>query len=464
MFYKKLLCFVCVCVVAAAAEADRISNRRSQSRGVDFESIIERAKSQVYPCLVSVKPIREEFTAGEKKREQILGSGVIISADGIVVTNNHVAEKAVDVKCVLFDKEQVPAKVIGLDPETDIAVLMLILPDDHEPLQYASFGDSDGVQAGQFVMALGSPYGFTRSISLGIISNTKRYIGFETIYKYNTWIQTDAAINPGNSGGPLVNTNGEVIGINTLMGGGENLGFAIPSNLVQMVVERILNDGRVIRAWTGINLQPLVDFYTDTFLDADEGVLISHVDPDSPAEEAGIQPKDLLISINGEKIDGMFVENLPAIRWRLADLPIEEPCTFLIERAVRNGSAKRMEMILTPSEKGKFEGKDFDSKRWNMTVKEISRFRDPDLFFHRKQGVYIRGIRHPGNAANAGLRRRDILLKIDDRDIGTLEDAENVYREILADEEREKKIIFELMRGGYKLWKILDYRTDYTKE
>jgi serine protease Do len=454
---------IVVCAVVSACLAGCVPGAQTRGSGVNFEEVIERAKSEVYPCLVSIKPIREEFTEGEKKREQILGSGVIISKDGLVVTNNHVAKKAVDIKCVLFDKEQVPAKTVGLDPETDLALLRLELPEEHAPLPEASFGDSENVHAGQFVMALGSPYGFTRSISLGIISNTKRYIGFETIYKYNTWLQTDAAINPGNSGGPLVDTQGKVIGINTLGAGGAGLGFSIPSNIVKVVVQRILKDDRVIRAWTGLNLQPLKDFYSDTFVDAEEGVLISHVDRESPAEEAGVQAKDILVAVNGEKIDGTYVESLPGIRWRLADLPIGKESTFAIDRR-KGAGTERIEIKLTPTEKGKFEGKDFDCKRWNMTVKEISQFRDPDLYFHKKKGVYIRGIRYPGNASNAGLKRRDIIVMIDKKKVESLQDVKKIYEGIIADEKREKKVAFELLRGGYRVWKILDYRTDYSKE
>ncbi|HUU60317.1 MAG TPA: trypsin-like peptidase domain-containing protein, partial [Phycisphaerae bacterium] len=173
------------------------------ARQIDFQGIIQNAQEKVYPALVYVKPIQETFRRGERMRAEVFGSGVIIRPEGYVVTNHHVAEKAIEINCVLGDREQVLATVVGLDPETDLALLKLQLPKNHPPLaKVASFGDSDKVEAGQFVMALGSPFGFTRSISLGIVSNTKRYIGFTTVYGYNLWLQTDAAINPGNSGGP----------------------------------------------------------------------------------------------------------------------------------------------------------------------------------------------------------------------------------------------------------------------
>jgi len=410
-----------------------------------------------------VKPIQEEYTGGEKERYQVLGSGVVISADGLVVTNNHVAEKAVQIRCVLFNKEQVPARVVGLDAETDLALLQLKLPPGHEPLPYAGFSNSEGVKAGEFVMALGSPFGFTRSISLGIVSNTKRYIGFETIYKYNTWIQTDAAINPGNSGGPLVNTQGEIIGINALdVFAADGLGFSIPSNVVQEVVKRLKKDGRVIRAWTGLKLQALKDFNSDTFVDSEFGVLIADVDESSPAEEAGVKSHDLLLEINGAKVNGTYVEDLPQIRWLLADLPLDTPSKFLLER--RDGPGEKIEISFTPSEKGKFEGADFECKQWNMTVKEISKFRDPDLYFRRPKGIYIQGIRAPGNARDADLRRKDIILSIDGKKVESLEDVKEIYSEIMEDEKREKRVRVVVLRGGYQKWIILDYKTDYTKE
>ncbi|MCD6384160.1 trypsin-like peptidase domain-containing protein, partial [Candidatus Sumerlaeota bacterium] len=168
---------------------------------INFEEVIETAKSKIFPALVFVKPIVEEYESGEKKKQRVFGSGVIISPDGYVVTNNHVVEKALEINCVLWNKKQVSANLIGRDKETDLALLKLDVKPEDLPLPYAEFADSSQVDEGQFVMALGAPFGFTRSISLGIISNTNRYLGFESIYKYNVWLQTDAAINPGNSGG-----------------------------------------------------------------------------------------------------------------------------------------------------------------------------------------------------------------------------------------------------------------------
>ena len=443
---------------------------------VDFQGIIATAKRQVYPALVYVKPIQEEFTSGERQRTEMVGSGVIISPDGYVVSNNHVAEKAIQVHCVLGDKTLVEAEVIGLDPETDLALLKL-KPRKGEPplpeqLPYARLGDSNSVEAGQFVMALGSPFGFARSISLGIISNTTRYLGFSGKYQYNLWLQTDAAINPGNSGGPLVNTRGEVIGINTLAVGGASIGFSVPSNVVADVVaklkaaaaERAEGDTKpvkVARAWMGLQLQALIDLKTTTLTDSSDGVLVQSVDRASPAEDAGLRNGDILLKVNGRDILGKYVEDLAAIRVGLSELPVDKPTEMIVRR---NG--KETPIKVTPVLKGKFEGEDFDCRRWNLTIKEITKFSNPRLFFmHPEGGVFVQGVKYPGNASEAGLRANDILLKIGKSDIKSIKDVEKAYEALVNDKKlAEKKVLLVVKRGGFPRWITLDWTKDYEEE
>jgi serine protease Do len=450
-----------VCMLGqAVCTASPDQNPQDDSRAIDFQRVIANAKSKVFPALVYVKPIREEFEWGEKQKQEVFGSGVIISPDGYVVTNNHVAEKAIEINCVLYDKRQLSAETVGLDPETDLALLRLLPENENELFPYAEFGDSDALIEGEFVMTLGSPFGFTRSISLGIVSNTRQYIGFKTLYQYNTWVQTDAAINPGNSGGPLVNTDGKVVGINTLgIFFAENMGFSIPSNVVRDIVERLKTAGQVRRSRSGVKLQALKDFYSNTFTEAETGVLIADVEENSPADRAGVRAGDILVAVNGEAVHGEYVEQLPAIRWALSDLPPEVTAELEVQR---NGNALRFPVI--PQLKGKVEGEDFDCKRWNMTVKEISKYQNPRLHFYKEKGVFIQGVRYPGNARSAGLRRNDILEEIDGREVTTLEEVKELYEEMLADEEREKKTLVEVSRNGYQHWKVLDYRKDYEEE
>ena len=468
---RTLMLVILPLLLALTAQASiPLAEQSSASPGggrLDFEQIIATAKKRVFPALVFVKPIREEFGSGEKKRAEIYGSGVIISPGGLVVTNNHVAEKAVEINCVLFNKQQVKAEIVGLDKETDLALLQLKMDPDSPDLPFAEFADSDNVSEGQFVMALGAPFGFSRSISLGIIMNAKRYLGRGSLNNFNTWIQPDARIYPGNSGGPLVNTEGKIVGINTLGISSGGFGFSIPSNVVKDIVRRLKQDGNVVRAWTGLRLQALNDFNSNTFIEGDTGVLIAGVEDDSPALLAGLQAGDVLLSVAGLEYVGKYVEQLPDLYWRLADIPPDQEITLTYQRQGQVHSTK-----FTLALKGKFEGEDFDCRRWNMTVKEISKFANPDLHFYQPKGLFVRAVRYPGNAVKAGIRRQDIILKIgesltDMKPIQTLADIKAVYNEILSKdnpEKPEKKILVEIARQGLAQLIVLDYRKDYDEE
>ena len=324
------------------SDAPRMAESAEPER-LDFQQIIETAKRRVYPALVFVKPVQEDLSEGESRRVEVLGSGVIFRADGYVVTNHHVAEKAKEIRCVLGDRRQVAAKVVGKDKATDLAVLKLDLPAG-ETLPFAELGTSDDLEEGQFVMALGSPYGFERSISLGIISNARRNLDGND-GQYNNWIQTDAAINPGNSGGPLVNTRGQVIGINTLgIRGANNLGFAIPVNVVRHVIAKLIKDGRYARVRHGLTLRALVDYTQDTVFPGDHGVMVDDVAAESPAEAAGLLKGDRILSVAGTPTDGKYLEDLPGLRMRLVDLAPSAPVEVKIER-----NAEQLAKTLTPN-------------------------------------------------------------------------------------------------------------------
>ena len=403
--------------------------------------------------MVFVKPIVEVFSSGKKQQQQVFGSGVIISPDGYVVTNNHVAEDAKSIKCVLFDKRQVTAKIIGLDKDTDLGLLKLELPKDADPLPYATFGDSDLLEEGQFVMAMGSPFGFSRSISFGIVSYTKRYLQEGP---YNLWIQTDAAINPGNSGGPLVDDTGKIIGINTLGARADNIAFSIPSNTVKEVVATLKKDGSVTRTWTGITFQALRDYSKEVIINADSGVLVASVDPRSPAKDAGIKTGDIILSCNGKETTGLYLEDLPKIRAYFAKLPINSNVNLHI---LRNEKKITIEMSLKP--KGKVKGDNFECDLWDMTVKGINKFATPNLAFFQENGVYIQGIQTIGNAQNSGFMIGDIIIEVDGQNIDSLEKVENVYKDSLKKNDAEKKILFKVLRQGLPFYIMLDYRRDF---
>ena len=319
----------CALVVTGA----RVPAAHGEGReALDFPSVIEHAKRKVFPSLVFVRPVQEDLSAGEKRRVEVFGSGVIVSPDGYVVTNHHVAEKAKEIHCVLNDRRPVEAVLVGVDQPTDLALLKLVLAPG-ETVPAAELGTSATLEEGQFVMALGAPFGFERSISLGIVSNARRHLGDRDENAFNTWIQTDAAINPGNSGGPLVDTNGAVVGIDTLgVTAGSSLGFAIPVDVVKRVVDRLRTDGHVLRSHTGLTLRPLVDYVHNTFFPGERGVIVDDVAPGSPAEKAGVAKGDRLLRAGTHETNGRYREDLPEIRWTLADLPDGRPAELEVER------------------------------------------------------------------------------------------------------------------------------------
>ncbi|MCC8180995.1 MAG: trypsin-like peptidase domain-containing protein [Planctomycetes bacterium] len=448
-FAAVLLCFGGICRGGTLPESGELA---------DFRQIIADAKRRVFPSVVFLMPITERFDAGRKEKTQVAGSGVIISSRGEVVTNWHVVDKAVEIRCLLYDGQAYSAAVVGVDKDTDLALLRLDAPDG-TVFPAATLADSSSLEEGQFVMAMGAPWGLSRSVSMGILSCVNRFLPDQG-GGYNLWLQTDASINPGNSGGPLIDTGGQVVGVNSLgflLGG--DLAFAIPANTVRHVVEKLRRDGKVRRAWTGIHLQPLKDFNRNIFYNGDRGVLVASVDPGSPADLAGIQVGDLLLAVAGQPVVGINHEDIPGINQSLAELPIGQPSAITLG----DGSAERVAM-LTPVEKGGVAGSSFDCRRWNMTVKSINEFANPMLHFFRSEGVYIQAVKYPGNAEAGGLAAGDIIIEIDGVPIPDLAACQAVYETIIADPLREKKAVFTVMRAGLKNYHIIDYAPIYGQE
>jgi serine protease Do len=440
------------------ARADDSIKPAMQARA-DFRQIVQDGKSKVFPAVVYIKVVREYNEQGEKKSQEISGSGVIISPEGEVLTNWHVVDKAENVRCLLTDGRAMTAKVLGSDKDVDLALIKLEGVHDGPTLPYASFGDSRVLKEGDFVMAMGAPWGLNRSVSIGIISCAKRYL--EGISEYSHWLQTDAPINPGNSGGPLVNTDGQIIGINArgMNGGADGMGFAIPSETAQVMVEQMRTSGRVNWSWFGLQLQPLRDFNKDTYFDGAEGVIVAETDPDSPARAAGLQGRDRLLSVNGAPLNGVTEEDLAAIRRTLGLLPKGQEAAFLVQRGTDTVTIK-----IAPREKGAVEGKEVALKRWDLTVKEINQFDNQDLFFYRNKGVFVYATKYPGNAANAGLRNGDIIVKIEDKEITTMSDIEAIQKQTIEKLSSKPRIVFTVMRAGLTRQVVLDMQRDYSKE
>lgn len=427
------------------------------SRAADFREIVSKAKDKVYPTVVYIKCIQQSHEYGKKQSQEVAGSGVIINTQGEVLTNWHVVDKAIEIRCLLYDGRAKDAKLLGKDKDTDLALLKLDTNID-EQVPYAELGDSTQLREGDFVMAMGAPWGMSRSVSIGIISCVDRYL--EDTGQYNLWLQTDASISPGNSGGPLVNTDGQIVGINTLgVTYGGDMGFSVPSDTIEFILPQLREHGQVKWSYTGLQLQPLRDFEKNIFFDQTEGVIVSQTDPESPAKRAGIQPRDRLISINNEPLTALTAEQLPAVERLLGTLEKDKTVTVQI---ARNEEILNLEM--TPTEKGKVEGQELDCPRWDMTVKTINRFDNPQLYFHRKEGVFIFGIEHPGNASNANLQENDILLEIDGQKVKILEDVKTIYDHSIENIEEKPKLVLSVLRNGLLRQIVLNFSRDYEKE
>jgi serine protease Do len=465
---KWILCCVAATLLTAGCAQSTIEREATAIEGVEikgsaaartpgFRRIVKGATDKVFPAVVFIKCLRESHESGKKVSQEVSGSGVVISAAGEALTNWHVIDKAVEVRCLLFDGRAMDAEVLGSDKDTDLALVKLKLPEG-DTVPAAEIGDSTVLKEGDFVMAMGAPWGLSRSVSIGIVSCTRRYLPDHS--EYSLWLQTDASISPGNSGGPLVNTDGEVVGINTrgIMQGGD-MGFAIPSETVRFVAGQIREHGKVNWSWTGLQLQALKDFNRNIYFDADEGVVVAATDPESPARRAGILANDRIVRINGRPVTATNEENLPAVRKLVGELPKHEAAAVEL---VRKGETVAVE--LTPREKGEVEGEELDCPRWDVTVKEINQFDNPDLYYYRKEGVFIYGVKRPGNGSNAGLESQDIILKIDGKSVKTLDDVRAIHKASLENVEKNHKIVVSALRNGLMRQVVLDFMRDYEKE
>lgn len=417
--------------------------------GYPSQSGVIAAKNKVAPALVHVRPVKEVFTRGTRQEVSVQGSGFILTQDGYVVTNEHVAGQSRYVRCVLFDKTEVDAEVVGVDSFTDIAVLRLVT--DRTNLPTVKLGDSSKIEAGEFVLALGSPHGLSRSVSAGIISVTDRNLedlgGSNS--PYNNWIQTDAAINPGNSGGPLVNLRGEVIGINTRkLSGADNVGFAIPIDVARDVVEEIIAYGKVQRSTLGFALQGLSELTNDP---RTPGVLIGDVSPVSPASDAGLEPGDVLIAVNGVPTNGYFTEELPALRKMIADLPVGETVSLSLVRGDESMTVNAETVDL-----GEREGEQNEFSVWGFSVAQVTRNVARIAQLGSERGVLIIGVQSGSPAGVQELNRGDIILEVDEIPVENLAQFSELYTERTTP--KKEWVLLRIKRGPLTMYKLLRVR------
>ncbi|MBZ4660213.1 MAG: DegQ family serine endoprotease, partial [Desulfacinum sp.] len=347
-----------------------------------------------------------------KMKTHSLGSGVVIDETGLILTNNHVVEKADEIKIKLQNGKEYDAKVVGRDPKTDLA-LIKAQPDEDFP-KAAPLGDSDSLRVGDWVMAVGNPFGLGHTVTVGIISAKGRIIGAGP---YDDFLQTDAAINPGNSGGPLFNMRGEVVGINTaIVARGQGIGFAIPINMAKELLPQ-LKTGKVIRGWLGVMIQDITPELAESFgLKDAKGVLISDVVEGSPADKAGLETGDIVVEFNGEP-----VENAHDLSRKVA---ATRPETTVKIGILRDGSRRTIKLQLgTMPDEEMVAGPAVEESSWGMSVQNLteelaSRFGwDPS-----ERGVIITDVEPGSPAAEAKLLPGDLIKEVNRKKIQNLRD------------------------------------------
>jgi serine protease Do len=367
------------------------------------------------------------FEDGARRIDSSIGSGVILSQDGLILTNAHVAgPKAVEINVTLSNLERVSAKLVGWDHWTDLSLLRMDLADAKKRgllFKHAEFGDSDKLYVGETVYAVGTPHGLTRTVTRGIISNNNRYFedtegvdGYET-GNFNTWLQTDAAINPGNSGGPLVTEDGRIVGITSRAYlGANNLGFAIPSGTAKRVVASLVKDGSITRSYIGIvpkALQDLEGFYD---VATNNGMLVDSVEAGSPASNAGLQAGDVILAIDGQKIDGRFPEQLPPIQNTIASQPVGSTLVVDYKRG-----AKEMSSSLVTAKLESRIGEEWVSDTWGIAIRKVSIAFARENQLQDDSGVIVIGVQRGFPAEVAGLARGDVITKINQNPVESID-------------------------------------------
>jgi serine protease Do len=376
-----------------------------------------------------------------KMKTHALGSGFVISKEGLILTNNHVVEKATEIKIKLITGKEYDAKLVGRDPKTDLALIQ-VKPDKVFPKPEV-LGDSDALHVGDWVMAVGNPFGLGHTVTTGIISAKSRILGAGP---YDDFLQTDAAINPGNSGGPLFNMDGEVIGINTaIIAQGQGIGFAIPVNMAKELLPQ-LKKGKVIRGWLGIMIQDITPELAKSFgIKNEKGVLISDVVKNSPAEKAGLMRGDVIVRFNGKEIETAH---------KLSQLAAATPPDTLTKiDFLRNGQEKSFSLKVgtMPQEAQKTISPE-EKSDWGMMVQELTPQLARQLGLDPETtGVVISNIKEGGPAAEAGLRPGDLITEVNRVAVNNLND----YQQALQKVKKGDHLLLLIKRAAGSFYTVL---------
>jgi serine protease Do len=379
-------------------------------------------------------------------KEHGLGSGVIVSPDGYILTNNHVAGHADEIHVTLMDKREFTAKVIGKDSKTDLALIKI---DTNQQLPYASLGESRNTEVGDWVMAIGSPFGFNLTVTSGIISAKGRALGGN----YDDFIQTDASINPGNSGGPLFNTQGQVIGINTAIysstGSNAGIGFAIPIDLAKSVMEQLKTHGRVIRGWLGVEIQEVTADLAKSFnLAAPEGALVAGVEKSGPAAKAGIQRGDIIVKFNGDTVHDEH--ELPEM---VAQTSIGKKVPVEVIRDGKHLTLSATIEELKEQQVASAENAGEAGSNWGLQVRDLTPDTAQQLGIQTTKGVVISGVKPDSPAADAGLQQGDVVLEINHNKVNSADEFATLAR---AAQKNKKSVLLLVQRGGATIYTVIN--------
>lgn len=418
--------------------------------------------ARVFPAVVRIEAIRLQPSEGRMTKGWSGGSGVIISPQGHVLTNCHVAENAEIFRCYLFDGSNLEARRVGQDPMTDLAVLQLDLsqrPANAAPLPVAKFGDSDRLVAGDPVFALGSPGFLSQSVTRGVVSNPSLVMPQQTVGKIFIrgedvgilvrWILHDATIFHGNSGGPLVNERGEIVGVNEL--GVANLSGAIPGNLARAVVDQLIASGRVTRGWSGMSVQPRLEVDGSR-----EGVVVANVVPGSPAAKEGLTPGDVILSCDGHRIEGAEEKAVAHFhRLETGRLPGNP---FVVDY-VREGAKRSARLTLVAREAVRAE--DVELRAWGAVMRDLTLQLVLDQRLPDRKGVWLENIRPAGPCGQAEpeLRRQDVLIAVDGQPVNNLDELSALTQKLVgANPNGTRTVLVSVRRDGAVISSVVELR------
>jgi serine protease Do len=388
-----------------------------------------------------------KFEHPKERKERGLGSGVIVEPSGLIITNNHVVGKADEIRVTLSDKREFKAKLIGTDPKTDVAVVKI----DATGLPTVAWADSDKLEVGEFVLAVGNPFGLTQTVTLGIVSALGRAAGIAD------FIQTDAAINPGNSGGALVNVRGELVGINTAIfsqsGGNMGIGFAVPSNMAQSIMGQLVQTGKVVRGWLGVSIQELTPELASQFgITETKGVLVSDVMDDSPAKKAGFERADVIVEYDGKPMDSPT-----HLRNAVAQTPVGKKVTI---RFIRDKKAKTVDLTVVEQPKSMSQNGEDDGGESATPTGVLSSLDVRDLtqelasrygLKSSERGVVIVRVRPGSTAEELGVREGDVVLEVNRQAVTSVK----VFEKIAGKLPKDQAVLLLLKRQGRTIYLTL---------